>query len=111
MRRASAAYNTSLWRRWTDTRAAAPFHALPPEAPEISAWLRKLGLGIPYRGEGLPNITYKVLLALLRCKERMYLHGYEKARAAGADRVQVCALWRARRLRMGSCHSAEHKLR
>ena len=33
---------------------------------------------VPYRGEGLPNITYKVLLALLRRKERMYLHSYEK---------------------------------
>ena len=59
-------------------KGCCTIHALPPEAPEISAWLRNLGLGIPYRGEGLPNITYKVLLVLLRRKERMYLHGYEK---------------------------------
>ncbi len=53
-------------------------HTLPPEVDEIRGWLRNLDLGIQYRGEGLPNITYKVLVRLLKKKKRYYLEGEEK---------------------------------
>ncbi len=53
-------------------------HTLPGEVREIRAWVSNLGLGIVYRGEGLPNITYKVLIRLLKQKERHYLMGEER---------------------------------
>ncbi len=48
-------------------------YAAPPEAHEIQAWLQHLGIGLPYRGEGLANITFKVLLRLLQQKDRKHL--------------------------------------
>ena len=41
-------------------------HALPEHATEIQAWVKALDLNLPYRGEGLPNMTYKVRLKLLK---------------------------------------------
>ncbi len=41
-------------------------------------WLDKLDCSIKYRGEGLPSISYKVLVKLVRTKERRYLEGEEK---------------------------------
>ena len=54
---------------------------MPPDLPErieIKQFLKKLGLGIPYHGQGLPSVTYEALLALLRKKERQYRSGEEK---------------------------------
>jgi len=53
-------------------------HSVPPECHEIIQWLKNLDLGIPYRGEGLANITYKVFSHLVNKKERIYLTGEEK---------------------------------
>ena len=54
-------------------------HALPEHAAEIQAWLKALDLDVAYRGEGLPNMTYKVLLKLLKVnRQRKYLTGEEK---------------------------------
>ena len=53
-------------------------HSVPPECYEIIQWLKNLDLGIPYRGEGLANITYKVFSHLVNKKERVYLTGEEK---------------------------------
>ena len=54
-------------------------HGLPEQAREIQAWLRRLEVNLPYKGEGLPNITKKVLLTLLKDRERTYLTGEQKA--------------------------------
>ena len=55
-------------------------HAVPRDFQEIAAWMRELpqDLKIEYRGEGLAGITWKVLLQLLRRRERRYLGGEEK---------------------------------
>ena len=51
-------------------------HTLPEHAGEIQAWLGALGLGLPYRGEGLPGTAYRVLVALIkRNRERVVLTG------------------------------------
>ena len=55
-------------------------HSVPHEYAEILQWLDALALDIPYRGQGLPGISYQVLLALLRKKQRYYLTGEEKCR-------------------------------
>ena len=54
-------------------------HALPETHGELVAWLEKLPVDLEYRGEGLPNLTHKVLLELLRRRDRRYLTGEEKA--------------------------------
>ena len=54
-------------------------HGVPQRAQEIQHWLERLGLDIPYRGEGLPAISHTVLLHLLRCRERVFLAGEQKA--------------------------------
>ena len=54
-------------------------HSVPKHADEIHQWLNCLGLQQEYRGEGLPSTSYKVLLMLLRRRERMYLTGEQKA--------------------------------
>ena len=46
---------------------------------DIKCWLERLPLNMEYRGEGLPGITNKVLLALLGHKNRRFLTGEEKA--------------------------------
>ncbi len=33
---------------------------MPQEATEIQRWLGNLELNLPYRGEGLPNMSQKV---------------------------------------------------
>ena len=50
-------------------------HGLPEQAPEFQAWLGKLEVNLAYKGEGLPNLTKKVLLTLLKDRERTYLDG------------------------------------
>ena len=57
----------------------AVVHAVPKHAEEIDIWLTCLDLGQEYRGEGLPSISHKVLLRLLRRRERMCLTGEQKA--------------------------------
>ena len=55
-------------------------HGLPEEAGDIRRWLGKLGIDLPYRGEGLPAISAKVLHHLIRHgKERVWLSGEDKA--------------------------------
>ena len=53
-------------------------HAMPKESSDIMEWLQRLPVSIEYRGEGLPGITNKVLLALLGQKNRRFLTGEEK---------------------------------
>ncbi len=54
-------------------------HTLPAHAAEIQDWLGALGLGLPYRGEGLPGTAYRVLTALIkRNRERVILTGEQK---------------------------------
>ena len=53
-------------------------HSVPKYADEIYNWLTCLGLQEEYRGEGLPSTSYKVLLQLLKRRERMYLTGEQK---------------------------------
>ena len=61
---------------------ACVVHALPCDWREITQWLENLkrehNVSLPYRGEGLPNMTFKVLLHLLRTKDRVYLTGEQK---------------------------------
>ena len=66
--------------RGRDTRkGVVHIHTLPEHATEIQAWLKALDLDLAYRGEGLPNMTYKVLLKLLKVnRQRKYLTGEEK---------------------------------
>ena len=54
-------------------------HGVPKDAEAIQRWLECLDLEMPYRGEGLPSVSYKVLLHLLRRRERVYLTGEQKA--------------------------------
>ena len=57
-------------------------HGIPPEADDIQHWIQNLDLkNLEYRGEGLPNISQKVLLQLAKHnkEERIYLTGEEKA--------------------------------
>ena len=53
-------------------------HAMPECAGDIAEWLRRLPLSLEYRGEGLPSVTNRVLLALLQQKNRRFLTGEEK---------------------------------
>ena len=55
-------------------------HSVPDNAWEIKQWLDALNLGIEYTGEGLPCVSQKVLLHLIKFgKERLYLTGEQKA--------------------------------
>jgi hypothetical protein len=76
-------------------RGVVVVHGLPAEAREIQAWLGRLELNLAYRGEGLPNISQKVLLALLKeGRERVYLTGEEKAQLLEAhdNRCALCGV-------------------
>ena len=55
-------------RRDADLRGTITVHGVPEQAQEIQAWLERLGLqeDLPYRGEGLPAMSHKVRLHLLR---------------------------------------------
>ena len=58
-------------------------HGVPEEAPDIQQWLDNLELpGLRYKGEGLPNISQKVLLHLTKQskQERAYLTPPEKTK-------------------------------
>ena len=55
-------------------------HSVPEYADKICQWLKELGDFMPYRGEGLPNISAKVLVHLLKHgRQRVTLTGEEKA--------------------------------
>ena len=41
-------------------------HGVPEELAEIKAFLARLPTDVPYRGEGIPRLSYMALLALLR---------------------------------------------
>ena len=67
-------------------------HTLPHHAREIQEWLARLDIGLPYRGEGLPGMAYKVLVALIKQgRERVWLTGEEK-HAILEETGYVCSL-------------------
>ena len=74
-----------------DYKGVCVIHSLPQEWREIKAWIQNLPLNIAYRGEGLPNITWKVLQALIRKRPREHLTGQEKHDLMQAHDF-VCAL-------------------
>ncbi|MDP7069711.1 MAG: HNH endonuclease, partial [Candidatus Peribacteraceae bacterium] len=83
--------------RYTFTRAdkecgTCIIHAMPSDAFDIMKWLDKLDCSIKYRGEGLPSISYKVLVKLVRTKERRYLEGEEKHALMEDSFGYVCAI-------------------
>ena len=51
---------------------------MPSDHADIQSWLQKLNCGILYRGESLQSICYKVLIQLVKQKQRRYLEGEEK---------------------------------
>ena len=53
-------------------------HAMPQDAQDMISWLQNLNIGLVYRGEGLPALTYKVLNKVIKEKERTDLDGEEK---------------------------------
>lgn len=56
-------------------------HAMPEDFIQIEAWLKRLDIGLPYRGEGLPSVSLKVLQTLIKkSRERVWLTGEEKAK-------------------------------
>ena len=61
-----------------DYKGVCHIHSLPQEWREIQAWLHNLPVDIAYRAEGLPNITWKVLQALIRKRPREHLTGEQK---------------------------------
>ena len=67
--------NEVQWKRLRTNEFSV--HQPPEHADAISRWLHELDLDIPYRGEGLPGMTLKVLTALLR-RKRLYLSAIEK---------------------------------
>ncbi len=55
-------------------------HALPDTSGAMEQWLKRLDLGLQYRGEGLPALSLKVLQTLAkRNRERVWLTCEEKA--------------------------------
>ena len=50
--------------------ARSHIHAVPEELPEIRMFLDRLPTDVPYRGEGIPRLSYMALLALLRPRRR-----------------------------------------
>ncbi len=55
-------------------------HSIPENAGEIIEWLKRLDIGLEYRGEGLPNVALKVLQRLVKGnREREWLTGERKA--------------------------------
>jgi len=55
-------------------------HALPDTSGAMEQWLKRLDIGLEYRGEGLPALSLKVLQTLVkRSRERVWLTGEEKA--------------------------------
>ena len=70
-------------------------HGIPEEAPEIQQWIEHLELtNLEYKGEGLPNISQKVLLHLTKNNkhERVYLTPEEKYTLLDAydNRCAIC---------------------
>lgn len=55
-------------------------HSLPEHRGDLEAWLKRLDVGITYKGEGLPALSLKVLQTLVRrSRERTWLTTEEKA--------------------------------
>ena len=48
-------------------------HSMPSDYVDIKNWLRHLNFGISYRAKSLQGICYKVLVCLVKQKERRYL--------------------------------------
>ena len=86
-------------------------HQLNEDWGNLKEWCEALrekeGIDITYQGEGLPSLTRKVMLALLRRKvqrrattieERQELHKKQKGKCemCGAARANACWLWLAR---------------
>ena len=71
----------SLTKRDNLGKGVVVVHGLPEEAGDIQEWIRNLGIDMPYRGEGLPAISAKVLHHLIRHgREMVWLSGEEKAK-------------------------------
>ena len=45
-------------------------HAMSQDADSMILWLKNLNVGLVYKGEGLPALTYEVLNKLIKQKER-----------------------------------------
>ena len=70
-------------------------HGVPADAPEIQQWIDNLELtNLEYKGEGLPNISHRVLLDLAKKgkQERVYLTPEEKTRLLDEydNRCAIC---------------------
>jgi hypothetical protein len=67
---------------------------MPKYEVEIKAWLGRLaenGCEVEWVGEGLPSITYKVLLHLLKCDRRTPKHGERQAiLAKQGNKCNIC---------------------
>ncbi len=62
------------------TQEPCVVHALPDTSGAMEQWLKRLNIGLEYRGEGLPSLSLKVLQTLVkRSRERVWLTGEEKA--------------------------------
>ena len=59
-------------------QGACVVHSMPLDAGAMMEWLRTLGCGLKYRGQGLPSLTYQVVVHLIKQKERRYLEGEER---------------------------------
>ena len=67
-----------IFSRADSEKGTCVIHAMPQDAQDMIQWLKNLDIGLVYRGEGLPSLTYKVLNKLIKEKERTYLNGEEK---------------------------------
>jgi len=61
-----------------DEKGTCVVHARPPDAVDMIQWLQNLDIGMSYKGEGLANLTYKVLNKLIKKRERRRLEGEER---------------------------------
>ena len=86
---------TSLKLHLSKKGGLCHIHGVPEEAPEIQQWIDNLDLtNLEYKGEGLPNISQKVLLHLTKKSkhERVYLIPEEKTRLLDEydNRCAIC---------------------
>ncbi|MCP3956188.1 MAG: hypothetical protein GY697_28840, partial [Desulfobacterales bacterium] len=76
MRMLALRYTCSM--RADGTTGVCHIHAVPEDWEQYAAWLEELDLGMPYRGEGLPSLSLKVLSRLVKRKRREWLTGEQK---------------------------------
>ena len=66
------------------TLGKTKIHAVPETLVQINAFLQRLPVHVPYRGENVPRLTFLALLALLKPRRRFCLPS-EKARIIAAQ--------------------------